>query len=103
MGPNCQTVSAGDLAAHTGADRERVLFESAKREGKVVWYITLAADQNKQIAALFEKKYPGVTVDTYHTGASALAQRLLHRGQSSAPHRRCLEATPPGPMNMHAS
>jgi ABC-type glycerol-3-phosphate transport system substrate-binding protein len=82
-------VSATDLATYTGADRERVLFEGAKREGKVVWYTTLAADQNKQIAAAFEKKYPGVSVEIYRTGASALAQRLLIEAKASAPHRRC--------------
>jgi hypothetical protein len=33
--------------------------------------------RTKQIAAAFEKKYPGVSVDTYRTGSSALTQRLL--------------------------
>ncbi|MBI2229372.1 MAG: hypothetical protein HYU46_09760 [Deltaproteobacteria bacterium] len=43
--------SAAELAAYTGADRERLLLDGAKREGKVVWYTTLAAEQNKQLAA----------------------------------------------------
>jgi hypothetical protein len=42
--------SPADLASYAGSDRERLLVEGAKREGKVVWYTTLAADQNKQIA-----------------------------------------------------
>ena len=50
--------TAAELAAYTGADREKILFEGAKREGKLVWYTTLATDQNKQIAGAFEKKYP---------------------------------------------
>ena len=69
--------SAADLAAYTGTDRDRLLLEGAKREGKVVWYTTLAAEQNKQIAATFEAKYPGVKVETFRTGSSALAQRVL--------------------------
>src|SRR5262245_30017437 len=52
--------SAADLASYTGSDRERLLVEGAKREGKVVWYTTLAAEQNKQIANAFETKYQGV-------------------------------------------
>ena len=91
-------VSATDLAAYTGADRERVLFEGAKRDGKVVWYTTLAADQNKQIAAVFEKKYPGVSVETYRTGASALAQRLLTEAKARRHISDAVETTPPGLM-----
>ena len=32
--------SPADLASYTGSDRERLLVEGAKREGKVVWYTT---------------------------------------------------------------
>jgi hypothetical protein len=42
--------SAADLASYVGADRASLLLDGAKREGKVVWYTTLAAEQNKQIA-----------------------------------------------------
>ncbi len=102
-GQTAKPISAGDLAAYTGADRERVLFEGAKREGKVVWYTTLAADQNKQIAALFEKKYPGVTVETYRTGASALAQRLLTEAKARRHIADAIENTPPGLMTFRDS
>src|SRR3972149_9011880 len=64
--------AAADLASYTGTDRERLLLEGAKREGKVGWYTTLAAEQNKQLAAAFEAKYPGVRVETFRTGSSAL-------------------------------
>ena len=56
-----------DLASYAGSDRERLLVEGAKREGKVVWYTTLAAEQNKQIANAFETKYQGVKVETFRT------------------------------------
>jgi len=95
--------SAADLAAYSGADRERVLFDGAKREGKVVWYTTLAADQNKQIAAVFEKKYPGVSVEIYRTGASALAQRLLTEAKARRHIADAVETTPPGLMTFRDS
>ena len=75
---SAKTLSPAELAAHSGADRERILFDGAKREGKLVWYTTLAAEQNKQIANAFEKKYPGVSVETYRTGSSALALNTGH-------------------------
>jgi iron(III) transport system substrate-binding protein len=74
--------SPAEIAAYTGSDRERLLVEGAKREGKLVWYTTLAVVQNKQIAATFEAKYPGVKVETYRTGSSALVQRVLNEAQA---------------------
>ncbi len=85
-----------DLAAYTGNDRERILFDGAKREGKLVWYTTLAADQNKTIAAAFEKKYPGVSIETFRTGSSALAQRLLTEAKARRHIADAIETTPPG-------
>ncbi len=55
-----------DLVKYSGADRERVLYEGAKREGKVVWYTSLVP--SKDIAKIFEAKYPDVTVDVYRAG-----------------------------------
>ena len=88
--------SAADLAAYTGTDRERLLFDGAKREGKVVWYTTLAAEQNKQIAGAFETKYPGVKVETFRTGSSALAQRLLTEAKARRHIADAIETTLPG-------
>jgi iron(III) transport system substrate-binding protein len=88
--------SAAELATYMGNDRERVLFDGARREGKLVWYTTLAADQNKTIAAAFEKTYPGVSVDTFRTGSSALAQRLLTEARARRHIADAIETTPPG-------
>jgi iron(III) transport system substrate-binding protein len=88
--------SAADLAAYSGSDRERLLVEGAKREGKVVWYTTLAAEQNKQIANTFEAKYPGVKVETFRTGSSALVQRVLNEAQAGRHIVDAIETTLPG-------
>ena len=88
--------SPADLAAYARADREKVLLEGAKREGKVVWYTTLAAEQNKQIANAFETKYPGVRVETFRTGSSALAQRVLTEAKAQRHLADAIETTLPG-------
>src|SRR5215510_10058873 len=85
--------SPADLASYTGSDRERLLLEGAKREGKVVWYTTLAAEQNKQIANAFEMKYPGVIVETFRTGSSALAQRDLTVAKARRQFVNAIETT----------
>ena len=48
-----------ELASYMGADREQVLFEGAKVEGKVVWYTSLSGGSYKALATAFEAKYPG--------------------------------------------
>jgi len=88
--------TAAELAAYSGADREKILFEGAKVEGKLVWYTTLATAQNKQIAGAFEKKYPGVSVDIFRTGSSALAQRLVTEASANRHIADAVETTPGG-------
>jgi iron(III) transport system substrate-binding protein len=95
--------TAAELGSYAGADREKILLEGARREGKLVWYTTLATDQNKQIAAVFEKKYPGVSVDTFRTGSSALAQRLLTEAKARRYIADAIETTPPGLMTFRDS
>ncbi len=95
-GQTSKPSSAADLASHAGLDRERLLIEGAKREGKVVWYTTLAAEQNKQIASAFETKYQGVKVETFRTGSSALAQRVLTEAKARRHLVDAIETTLPG-------
>ena len=74
----CQTAplkTASELAKYLGADRERLLYEGAKKEGKVVWYTSLTV--YKEMAKFFEAKYPGVTVEVYRAPAMNLVSRIL--------------------------
>ena len=41
------------------ADREQLLHASAKSEGVVNWYTSLAGDSYKALSRAFEAKYPG--------------------------------------------
>src|ERR1043165_4633811 len=95
-GQSVKQASLAELASYAGADRERLLLDGAKREGKVVWYPTLPADQNKQIANAFESKYPGVKVETYRTGSSALVQRVLTEAKARRHLADVIETTMPG-------
>ena len=88
---------------HGRRPRKASCYDGAKREGKLVWYTTLATDQNKQIAAAFEKKYPGVSVDTYRTGSSALTQRLLTEAKARRHIADAVETTPGGMMTFRES
>ena len=77
---NPRPTTAVDLAKYSGADRERLLHDGAKKEGKLVWYTSLST--YKEVAKAFETKYPGVSVEFYRAPATNLATRIL--GESSA-------------------
>lgn len=82
-----------DLVKYRGSDRERVLYEGAKKEGKLVWYTSLVP--HKHIAKLFEAKYPGVTVDIYRAAGNTLATRLLEERNARRYVADTIESTPP--------
>jgi iron(III) transport system substrate-binding protein len=91
----CQTLrpaTSADLAKYLGADRERLLFEGAKREGKVVWYTSLSA--YKEVAKSFESKYPGVTVELFRAPAMNLATRILSEAHARRYIADAIETTP---------
>jgi iron(III) transport system substrate-binding protein len=72
--------TAADLAKYLGADRERLLYEGARKEAKLVWYTSLTP--YKEIAKTFESRYPGVSVEPYRGPAANLATRILGETQA---------------------
>lgn len=88
--------SVAELAAYRGADREEILKSGAKKEGKVVWYTTLIA--YKEIAGIFEAKYPGVRVETYRANSTDLLKRFLSEAQAGRHLVDVIETTPPALM-----
>jgi len=96
-----QPRTLADLANYRGADREEILKAGAKKEGKLVWYTTLTA--HRDIANVFEAKYPGVKVETYRTGSTDLLRRILSEAESKRNLADLVETTPPTLMVMRDS
>jgi iron(III) transport system substrate-binding protein len=90
-----------DLARYTGPDRERLLYDAAKKEGKLLWYTSLIA--NKEIVKIFESKYPGIAVETYRASGTQLATRVLAEAQSKRYLGDVIETSPPGLMVLRDS
>jgi iron(III) transport system substrate-binding protein len=93
-----QPKSLAELANYRGADREELLKTGAKKEGKLMWYTTLTA--HREIAAIFEAKYPGIKVETYRTGSRDLLRRILSEAQTKRNLADVIETTPPTLMVM---
>lgn len=87
-----------ELVKYTKADREKVLFEGAKKEGKVVWYTSLVP--SKEIAKTFESKYPGVAVEVYRAGGIELANKALAEFKARRYIADTVESTPGALMTM---
>jgi iron(III) transport system substrate-binding protein len=90
-----------DLARYTGADRARILYDGAKKEGKFLWYTSLIA--HKEISQIFESKYPGVTLETYRTSGTQLASRVVAEAQAKRYLGDVIETSPPGLMVLRDS
>ena len=93
-----QTKAVADLANYRGADREEMLKAGAKKEGKVVWYTSLTA--HRDIANIFEAKYPGIKVETYRAGPNDLNRRLISEAQGKRNIADLIETTPSTLMMM---
>lgn len=82
-----------ELASYTGPDRQQLLLDGAKAEGKVVWYTSLSGVY-REIVDAFKKKYPDVAVDAYRGGSNDLGARLVNEAQAGRPVADALESTP---------
>jgi iron(III) transport system substrate-binding protein len=74
-------VSIGMLAAPASAQDARV--EAAKKEGKVVWYTSLALPTAEKVGKLFEAAYPGIKVEVQRTGSQRILQRVMQEMQAN--------------------
>jgi iron(III) transport system substrate-binding protein len=53
------------------------LIEEAKKEGKVMVYVSSNASDARALEAAFEKKYPFINMEFYNTGKDALLSRYM--------------------------
>ena len=75
-------VSIGMLAA-VPASAQDARVEAAKKEGKVVWYTSLALPTAEKIGKLFEAAYPGIKVEVQRTGSQRILQRVMQELQAN--------------------
>ena len=75
-------MSVAELAAYNKPDREKILYEGAKKEGKLMWYTSLTGGPNTDAPKVFEAKYPGVKLEVYRGDSDAIIQRVLQEAQA---------------------
>jgi iron(III) transport system substrate-binding protein len=75
-------MSTAELAAYNKPDREKMLYEGAKKEGKLMWYTSLTGGPNTEAPKVFEAKYPGVALEVYRGDSDALISRITQEAQA---------------------
>jgi iron(III) transport system substrate-binding protein len=88
-------MSVAELAAYNKPDRERILYEGAKKEGKLMWYTSLTGGPNSDAPKVFESKYPGVQVEVYRGDSDALISRITQEAQAKRYIADIIETTFP--------
>jgi ABC-type Fe3+ transport system substrate-binding protein len=75
--------SVEDVALMKSANREKLLIEGAKKEGKVSFYTGLIVDQVvRPVKDAFEKEYPFLQLEFFRANSERLAQRVLSEYQA---------------------
>ena len=80
---NANTATVQDIALMKSADRQKLLVEGAKKEGKIVWYTTLIVDQVvRPLKEAFEKEYPFLEVEYYRGNSENVVRKMLAEYQA---------------------
>lgn len=70
------------LAASAEEKMHAKLIEGAKKEGKLVWYTTMAGDKGELIRKTFQEKYPFINAAMYRTGDQNLLNKIFAEVQA---------------------
>jgi iron(III) transport system substrate-binding protein len=81
-GQNRKPTTIAELVTYNAKDREQVLYASAKAEGKLTWYTSLAGESYKGMVKAFETKYPGVKVEAYRVSGSDMTARIYEESKA---------------------
>ncbi len=72
-----------EIALLNRVDRQKILVEGAKKEGKISLYTTLIVDQVvRPVKDAFEKEYPFIQVEFFRGNAERLVQKMLAEYQA---------------------
>lgn len=63
--------------------QDSALIQGAKKEGKVVWYTSLALPSSTSIAHAFRTKYAGIDVEVHRTGSQRVLQRVMQEASAN--------------------
>jgi iron(III) transport system substrate-binding protein len=63
--------------SHLYAQSQSTVVEAARKEGKLVWYTSMAVDTSKPLLDAFQKEYPFIKAELVRAGEEQLMNRIL--------------------------
>ena len=81
--PVAAAATGEEIALMNRADRQKILVEGAKKEGKISWYTTLIVDQVvRPVKEAFEKEYPFIQMEYFRGNSERIVQKMLAEYQA---------------------
>jgi iron(III) transport system substrate-binding protein len=91
--------SVEEIALYNKPDRQKVLVEGARKEGKITWYTTLIVDQVvRPVKDAFEKKYPFLQVEFFRGNSDRLVQKMVAEYQAKRYEVDIVDGTVTAPL-----
>src|SRR6185312_9427761 len=91
--------SVEEIALYNKSDRQKVLVEGARKEGKISWYTSLIVDQVvRPVKEAFEKEYPFVQVEYFRGNSERLVQKMFAEYQGKRYAVDIVDGTVTAPM-----
>lgn len=96
-------MTAQEVLLYKGADRQKVLEEGAKKEGKLTIYSSLTVNQAlRPMVNAFNKKYPFVKAEFWRGDTRKISQKVLAEMRANALQADLLESSGLGQIMVQA-
>ncbi|MFC1815770.1 ABC transporter substrate-binding protein [Thermodesulfobacteriota bacterium] len=83
-----------EVALYKGADRQKILEEGAKKEGKLMFYHTgMVNNAVRRIFEAFRKKYPFINMQTWRERSETILPRMFEERKSGKDFVDIIEGT----------
>jgi len=97
--PRARAASPPDPFDYRGADRQKLLEDGARREGRVMFYSALIPNLGlRAIVNGFKKKYPFVAIESWRGTEVAITQKMLAELRAGTPLGDTLEGSELTPL-----
>lgn len=86
--------TVAELAFYSGADRQQILEEGAKKEGALVFYTSgILTQAVRPVVDAFQRKYPFIKVDVWRADGPALTSRISEESRAGRQAFDVIEST----------
>ena len=99
VGTTCGAATVDEVMLYNKPDRQKVLLEGAKKEGKITWYTSLIIDQVvRPLKEAFEKKYSFIQIEHFRGNSERIVQKMFAEYQGKRYEVDIMDGTVTAPM-----